>query len=276
MIYTTLIDSQQLSAHLDDPAWVVVDCRFSLADTGAGRRAYEEGHIPGAVYAHLDDDLSGPPVTDHGRHPLPTPEAMIALFRRLGIDNESQVVAYDSSSGMVAARLWWMLRYMGHRTAAVLDAGWDAWLAAGLPVATGAEANPAGQFDGRPHTDRLVLIDEVETLPLLIDSREGERFRGETEPLDPVAGHIPGASHYFYALNLDPDGRFQPPDRLRQQLDHLLGDIAPAEATFYCGSGVSACVNLLALAHAGLGDGRLYVGSWSEWSRDPERPKVTM
>lgn len=277
-MYTTIIDVQTLSAFLDDPAWVVVDCRFDLGDTAAGRRAYVQGHVPGAVYAHLDDDLSGPPVTDSGRHPLPTPAAMAALFSRLGVADQTQVVVYDDANGAYAARLWWMLRYMGHTAVAVLDGGWLAWQAAGLPtragVATraGVESNPPARFEGAPRADWLVQIDAAQAQPLLVDSRDGARYRGEVETLDPRAGHVPGAVNYYYRNNWGADGRYLPPEQLRANLAALLGTTPAAEAAFYCGSGVTACVNLLALAHAGLGDGRLFVGSWSEWSRDPARP----
>lgn len=274
-MYTTLIDVQSLGEHLDDPGWVVVDCRFNLSDTDAGGRAYEQSHIPGAVYAHLDDDLSGPPVTDGGRHPLPTPAAMTALFGRLGIDGDKQVVVYDDDNGAYAARLWWMLRYMGHGAVAVLDGGWQAWQEADLPTRGGVEVNPPALFTGSPQVAWLVRIDEVQQQVLLVDSRAPARYRGEVEPLDPKAGHIPGAANYFYELNWGKHGRYLPPQQLRQQLQELIGDVPPEQVTFYCGSGVSACANLLAMAHAGLGDGRLYVGSWSEWSRDPDREVAT-
>lgn len=279
MPFTTLISPETLARHLDDPEWVVVDCRFSLADTEAGRRAYRQAHIPGAVYGHLDEDLSGPPATDHGRHPLPTPEALRALFGRLGIDGEKQVAAYDNVGGIVAARLWWMLRYMGHNAAAVLDGGWTAWEEAGLPTAAGVEANEAASFEGEPRRKWLVLAEELvpETKAgkRLIDARAPERFRGEEEPLDPVAGRIPGAVNYPYGRNLDEDGNFVPPEQLRQQIEAILEGSEPDTAIHYCGSGVSACQNLLAQAHAGLPAGRLYAGSWSDWITDPERPVVT-
>ena len=274
-MYTTLIDSQSLSRHLDDPEWVIVDCRFDLADTAAAGRAYEQSHIPGAVYAHLDEDLSGPPLTDKGRHPLPSPAAMTAVFGRLGIDGDKQVVVYDDANGAYAARLWWMLRYMGHPAVAVLDGGWAAWQEAGLPTDSGVETNPKTLFTGGPHSEWLVRIEEVPQQRLLVDSRAPARYRGETEPLDPQAGHIPGAVNYWYEQNWGEDGRYLPPEQLRPQLQELLGEAPPELVTFYCGSGVSACANLLALAHAGLGPGRLYVGSWSEWSRDPDREVAT-
>ncbi|MAT95787.1 MAG: sulfurtransferase [Anaerolineaceae bacterium] len=274
-MYKTLIDVETLAKNLDKPDWVIVDCRFSLADTAVGYQNYQQAHIPGAVYAHLDDDLSGPPVTDHGRHPLPTPQRLAQLFSRLGIDEMSQVVAYDDAGGMIAARLWWMLRYMGHDAVAVLDGGWQTWQAADLPTRSGIEKNEAAQFSGRPKPKWVVTLNEVAGQPLLIDSRGPERYRGEIEPLDPQPGHIPGAQNLPYEKQLDEHGRFRPAEEMKAELTAVLGDKSGESATFYCGSGVSACVNLLAMAHVGLGNGRLYVGSWSEWSSDSERPIAT-
>lgn len=271
-MYTALISPEELHSHLSDPDWVIVDCRFELADTGVGRRQYAAGHIPGALYAHLDEDLSGPPVTDHGRHPLPTSAAMTALFGRLGIDGRKQVVVYDAGNGAYAARLWWMLHYMGHGATAVLDGGWAVWQAAGLPVSDEVGTPRPTVFTGAPHSEWLVQMADVPGVPLLVDSRGPARYRGEVEPIDKKAGHIPGAVNYFYEENWGADGRYLPPNQLRTQLQALLGETPPDEAVFYCGSGVSACVNILAMAHSGLGYGRLYVGSWSEWSRQPENP----
>ncbi|HSH02413.1 MAG TPA: sulfurtransferase [Anaerolineae bacterium] len=268
MRYTTLINSQQLAALLtDSPLPIIVDCRFDLTDTDAGRQAYQTAHIPGAVYAHLDDDLSDEPTTDHGRHPLPSPQRINQLAQRLGIHHNSQVVAYDAHGGALAARLWWMLQYMGHNAVAVLDGGFPAWQANNLPIASGSHTNQSGNFHGHPHSDWLVTYDDVLQQPLLIDSRAPERYRGEVEPIDAVAGHIPGAVNHFHNLNVDDNGRFLPPQTLKQQFTTLLGTTPPQQATYYCGSGVTACRNLLAQKHAGLPLGRLYVGSWSEWSR---------
>ena len=274
-MFTTLIDVPTLAQHYENSDWVIVDCRFSLADTTAGRKAYEQAHITGAVYAHLDHDLSSAPVTDNGRHPLPTPTALTKLFSRLGIDNSKQVIAYDDVNGMVASRLWWMLRYMRHEAVAVLAGGWQAWQAAQQPVFSGVEINPSTIFTGSPRSEWLVQIDDVPNAPLLIDSRAAERYRGEHEPLDAQAGHIPDAVNYFFQNNWSKDGGYLPINQLQQQFNQLLGSTPADDAVFYCGSGVSACANLLALAHAGLGNGRLYVGSWSEWSRDEKRPIAT-
>ena len=262
-MYTTLIDSAALSA-LDKDNLVIVDCRFSLADVNYGSRTYAEAHISGAIYASLDDDLSGPPLTDHGRHPLPSPEALIALFSRMGISNNTQVVAYDDANGMIASRLWWMLRYMGHTAVSVLDGGWQAWQKADLPTMKGVESPSPALFVGKPRRELLVLHDEVPTVPLLVDSRAEERYCGDVEPLDSVAGHIDGAVNYFYQRNWDENGRYLPKETIKAQLEAMLGDTPAEEAVVYCGSGVSSCVNLLAMAYVGMENGRLYVGSWSE------------
>ena len=269
---TTLISPTALASRLPATSLVIVDCRFDLADTAAGEHHYLNGHIPGAVYAHLDNDLSGPPLTDAGRHPLPAPAALIALFRRLGIDNGTQVVVYDGGNGMIASRLWWMLRYMGHSAVALLDGGWQAWTAGGHPQRSGRESNPPGRFSGAPRRDRLVLLDEVAQAARLIDSRGPERYRGETEPLDPRAGHIPGAVNFPFTHNVAADGRLLPAATLRAQLLEAVGQTPAEDAVFYCGSGVTACLNILSMVHAGLPEPRLYVGSWSEWSADPQRP----
>lgn len=269
-----MIEGEVLEQNIERDDWVVVDCRFSLADTEGGRQAYEKGHIPGAVYAHLDDDLCGPPITDHGRHPLPIPEAMVAQFGRMGIDRTTQVVVYDDANGAIASRLWWMLRYMGHDAASVLNGGWQAWQEAGFPTRSGVELNIPARFAGTAREGWLVTLNDLDGLPLLVDSRAPERYRGELEPIDIKAGHIPGAVNFFYQLNWDGNGRYLPPDLLKERLEQFLGETAVEETTFYCGSGVTACANLLALAYAELGDGKLYVGSWSEWCRDPLRPVV--
>lgn len=274
--HRTLIDARTLHERLGDPNWRVVDCRFDLQDPEAGRRAYREGHIPGAVYAHLDEDLSGPPVTDHGRHPLPTPANLCTVFGRLGITERTQVVGYDAAGGaLAAARLWWLLRYMGHDAVAVLDGGWQAWQAAGLETSPGEEGVPWVEFRGEPRTEWLVTVDRVPAAGLLVDARDPVRYRGESEPIDPVAGHIPGAVNHFWQQNLDETGRFLAPEALAQRFAQTLGEHAPEEAVFYCGSGVTACHDLLAQAHAGLPVGRLYAGSWSDWCRVPERPIAT-
>ena len=273
-MFATLIDGDNLAAHLADPDWVIVDCRFRLDDTEFGRREYEASHIPGAVYAHLDEVLCNPPMTDNGRHPLPPPEILIERMGRLGIDSSKQVVAYDDKNGMVAARLWWLLRYLGHDAVAVLDGGWPAWLETRRSLHSGTEENAAVEFTGNPRMEWVVLANDVPDVALLVDSRAPERYRGEVEPIDSVAGHIPGAVNYFYQDSWSENGRYLPPAQIRQRMQAVLGETDSDEAVFYCGSGVTACVNLLALTYAGLGNGRLYAGSWSDWITDPARPIV--
>ncbi len=277
----TLIQPAQLHAHLNDPEWVVVDCRFELSRPQAGREAYQRGHIAGAHYAHLDEDLSGPVTPATGRHPLPEPGKLAAQLGRWGIKPSTQVVAYDDANGAFAARLWWLLRWLGHRKVAVLDGGFKAWLAEGFaqdtqvpPLATGAPY-PSASAD-----DLWVTTAEVERqLPAgriaLIDARGADRFAGQNETIDPVAGHIPGALNHPFPANLGPDQRFLPAEQLRARWEKTLGQTAPAQVVCMCGSGVTACHNLLALEIAGLAGARLYAGSWSEWIRDPSRPVST-
>lgn len=267
-MFTTLIDSAALQSNLANPSWVIVDCRFDLGAPDMGALWYKRAHIPGAVYAHLDDHLSGPPVTDKGRHPLPTPERLRDVFGRFGITPETQVIAYDQLGGIYASRLWWMLRYMGHEAVAVLDGGWQAWQAIDGPVEAGTNENETVPFVGEPNAAMLVQMNDVAAQPLLIDSRDADRYAGKHEPIDPIAGHIDGAINHHFVRNWSDAKHFLPPDQIEQQFTTLLGDVAPADATFYCGSGVSACVNLLAMTHAGLPTAKLYVGSWSEWSRE--------
>lgn len=274
-MFSAIVDCHTLSRHLDDAQWVVVDCRFNLMAPEDGRRAYLESHIQGAQYADLEHDLSGPPVTDHSRHPLPVPGALLELFSRLGVDRHKQVVAYDDAGGSIAARLWWLLRYMGHDAAAVLDGGWQAWQTAGLAVGSGEETRGPTRFTGEPHREWLVLADEVPRLPVLVDSRDPARYRGEHEPIDPVAGHIPRARNRFWKQNLQEDGTFAPPAVLLSAFRDLLNGTPPGDSAFYCGSGVTACHNLLAMAHAGLPAAKLYAGSWSDWCSDTGRPVET-
>lgn len=274
-MFKTLINCSNLANHINDPDWVIVDCRYDLADKDKGRRAYLQSHVPGAVYADIHNDLSGPPVTDCGRHPLPAPDALNSLFKRLGINPVSQVVVYDDTSGSFAGRLWWLLRYMGHESVAVLDGGFSTWLQQEFPVSSGVEQNNAGNFNGSPRTEWLVTLDNVLSAVLLVDSRDPARYRGETEPLDRVAGHIPGAINHFWKDNLDETGCFKSPDQIRKEFLVFLGDTPSSETVFYCGSGVTACHNLLAAAHAGLANPKLYAGSWSEWCANPDRPVAT-
>ncbi len=262
-----------LNGRLSDPDWVIVDCQYDLADKNAGYESYLAGHIPGAVYAGLHKDLSGSqPVTDCGRHPVPSTEELEEKFSAMGIENRSQVVVYDRSGGAYAARLWWLLHYAGHERAAVLDGGLDAWMQAGYELDAKQPQAVAGNFRAVVNTGRLVRVHEVPTIARLIDSRAPTRYRGETEPLDRVGGHIPGALNRYWKDNLDEQGKFLPPDNLRPALGGIYGDAQPEDVTFYCGSGVTACHNLLAAVHAGYPLPRLYAGSWSEWCSDPGRP----
>lgn len=275
-IYTTLIDTATLAAHLTDPTVVVIDCRFELAKPEAGELAYAEGHIPGAAYAHLDRDLSGPKTGSNGRHPLPPPSVLAATLGRLGIDAATQVVAYDQDNGMHASRLWWLLRWMGHEAVAVLDGGFAAWVADGRAMAAGVEVHAARTFSGAANPNDTVDAAVVGALARsgsarVIDARAPERYRGEIEPIDPVAGHIPGAVNYWFARNLD-NGRFRSAEALRAEFETLVSGVAMDQVVSYCGSGVTGCHNLLALEHAGLRGARLYPGSWSEWVSDPSRP----
>ena len=281
MSYTTLISTQDLVAHLDGPNWVVVDCRFALTDTALGRREYQQSHIAGAIYAHLDEDLSGPIIPGKtSRHPLPEIEKFAQTLSNWGIDNNTQVVAYDAMGGAFAARLWWMLRWLGHESAAVLDGGWPRWEKEGHPVRSGVESRELRAFTPHPRPELLVEADDVLKLRTdpnhhLFDSRSADRYRGENETLDPVAGHIPGAVCLPYAGNLGADGAFLSPEVLKARFEEQLGDIPCERAVFYCGSGVTAAHNVLAMVHAGLGEAKLYAGSWSEWITDPERPMAT-
>lgn len=276
--YTTLISAADL-AQQRRPDWVVLDCRHDLANPQAGRAAYDAGHIPGALLASLDHDLA-----DHaraedgsfrGRHPLPAIDAFIATLRRWGVNDDSQVVAYDAQGGMFAARLWWMLRWAGHRAVAVLDGGMPAWTALGLPMTTEVAVPPPGDLHQRAPLVRTVSANDIIAQPQLkvLDARAPDRFRGENETLDPVGGHIPGAANRFFKDNLLPDGHFKPAAQLRAELDALVAD--PASSVMQCGSGVTACHNLLALEVAGLPGAALYPGSWSEWCSDPSRPVAT-
>jgi thiosulfate/3-mercaptopyruvate sulfurtransferase len=255
---------------------VVLDCSFDLADTGAGRRAYDQGHIPGALYAHLDHDLSGPKNGHNGRHPLPAREAWAATVGRWGIAPGVVVVCYDAQGGPYAARAWWMLRWLGHDAVHVLDGGHKAWVASGGELTTNVPMVTArGPYPATPPAMPTLDADALQARlgqVLLIDARAAARFRGDVEPLDPVAGHIPGASQRFFQDNLASDGCFKSPEVLRDAFEALGCGISDAAVVHQCGSGVTACHNLLAMAHAGMDPGALYPGSWSEWCADPSRP----
>jgi thiosulfate/3-mercaptopyruvate sulfurtransferase len=279
MTHTLIISAKELAAHLDDPKWIIFDCRFLLSQPDEKETYYLKAHIPGAVYAHLDRDLSAPIVPGKtGRHPLPNPEEAARRFGKMGISPGMQVVAYDDQGGSLAAvRLWWMLRWLGHEAAAVLDGGWQYWLNQDLPVRSGGETRPAQAFIGQPRSGMYVTSDEVDQLRRspnyrVIDVRAPERYRGEQEPIDPVAGHIPGALNAPYNENLNNEGRFRTPQELRDVYTKLLGDTPGERAVFYCGSGVTSIHSILALQIAGMGKARLYAGSWSEWVASRQRP----
>lgn len=279
MAFTTLIDTDTLSRHLRDLTFAIVDCRFKLDDEHWGARAYAEAHVPGAAYVSLDCDLSGPKTGTNGRHPLPEPSVLIANFARLGIGDNTQVVAYDQDAGMYASRLWWLLRWMGHTDVAVLDGGFAKWVAEHRPTATGAvaAARSTVTFSGSPRLDMTVSANDVAQLIhnpewRLLDARAPERYLGEVEPIDRVAGHIPSATSHFFKENLGKEGTFLSADVLRQRLQDAIADVRPDRVVCYCGSGVTACHDVLALEHVGLSGARLYPGSWSEWSSDPARP----
>lgn len=275
---TTLIDASELAA-LAPHDVLIVDCRFDLADPDKGARDYRESHVPGAVYASLDHDLSdlSRQAEGLGRHPLPLESAFNALLSRWGWHPGLQVVCYDTAAGaLAAARLWWLLRLVGVRQVAVLDGGYAAWLAADLPVETGEPfARPASQVSLRYDADQ-VLLDHAAlregAAGQLLDARAAPRYRGDVEPLDRVGGHVPGALNRPFADNLDSNGRFKPAPQLRDEFSTVLGGTAPSQVVHMCGSGVTACHNLLAMEHAGLHGSRLYAPSWSGWISDPARP----
>jgi thiosulfate/3-mercaptopyruvate sulfurtransferase len=277
MAFTTLIDAETVTHQLGDPAVVIVDTRFDLRDDAWGEGQYLSGHIPGAVYAHLNRDLSGTRTGSNGRHPLPDADSLTQTLGRLGIDANAQVVIYDQDNGMFASRLWWLLRWLGHDAAAILDGGFARWTAGHRPVVAGHHSREPRRFSGAPRPQLVVDAKEVDALRgrsdwRLIDARAPERYRGEIEPIDRVPGHIPGAVNYFYKNNVDERGVFLSPNDLRTRLQEAIGNVDSDHVVCYCGSGVTACQNLLALEHAGIRGARLYPGSWSEWSSDPKRP----
>jgi thiosulfate/3-mercaptopyruvate sulfurtransferase len=276
--HTTLITAEQLAPHAGDPDWAVVDCRYRLADVGFGRAAYLHGHIPGAVFADIAEDLSGPVIKSRtGRHPLPDAGALAARLGQWGINGGVQVAAYDDSGGSMAARLWWLLKWLGHDAVAVLDGGLPAWEAGDRPLRSGPETRAARSFVPRPRPERVMTaadVDRARRDPTwrVLDARNADRYRGENETIDPIAGRIPGAASAPYVDNLAPDGRFKPPAELKRRFTQVLAGVPAARAVCYCGSGVTAAHDVLAMAYAGLGEARLYAGSWSEWIVDPERP----
>jgi thiosulfate/3-mercaptopyruvate sulfurtransferase len=280
MFINTIVSTEDLAAHLDDPNWVVLDCRFTLTDPEAGRLAYARDHIPGARYVHLDEDLSAPVGPATGRHPLPDPAVFTEKLCNWGVGVNRQVVVYDDSYGSIAVRLWWMLRWLGHPGAALLDGGYPKWTREKRPVTADVPAAHKANCACLPEPSQVVAADEVlhaarSGEALILDARPDRRFSGEFEPLDPVAGHVPGAINWPYDENLDVDGTFLPPEALRENYQALLKGKPAWQVIHMCGSGVTACHNILAMEIAGLPGSRLYPGSWSEWIKDPARPIAT-
>lgn len=279
MSFARLLTAPQLAERLSAPELRILDCRFALDDPAYGRTRYAEGHVPGAQFADLERDLSGPIIKGvTGRHPLPDPARLQEALRAWGVDQDSTIVLYDDGPGAFAARAWWLLAWLGKRDGVfLLDGGFQAWQAAGLPVTAQVTEPARGDFTARPDACLVVEADQLgrrlaEPGLTLIDARALPRFRGEVEPLDPVAGHIPGARCAPFTDNLGADGRFLPPEQLRQRFENLLAGRNPEQLVAYCGSGVTACHNLFALSLAGLPLAPLYAGSWSEWITDPARP----
>jgi thiosulfate/3-mercaptopyruvate sulfurtransferase len=276
-----LVTTQELADHLDDAQWVVFDTRHDLMDVEKGRKAYAEGHIPGAYFLHVDDDLAGRKTGKNGRHPLPDIHQFAARMNERGVTPDTQVVVYDDMGGNFAVRLWWMLRWLGHERAALLDGGYPMWVKERRPVSTDVPPPRKGTFFPRPRLGATVDTHFVERFRedpsvRLMDARAAERFAGLQEPIDPVAGHIPGAVNRFWQKNLQPDGRFKPAQALRDDFQAALGSASAEKAVHMCGSGVTACHNIFAMELAGLPGGRLYPGSWSEWCADPARPVASM
>ncbi|MCW5547896.1 MAG: sulfurtransferase [Opitutaceae bacterium] len=271
-----LIATEVLQRHLSEPDWIVFDCRHDLMDHARGARLYAESHIPGAFFAPVETALSGAKTGTNGRHPLPAPADFAAFLNRHGVTATTRIVAYDDVGGQYAARLWWLARWIGHPNAAVLDGGLPKWLAEGRPVTSAPPAvRPAGSVSAQADMDRVRTVAEVQAMAgrgLMVDARSPERYRGEVEPIDRVAGRIPGAVNRFFKLNLNADLTLRPAEELRAEFVRLLAGRDPAEVVHQCGSGITACANLLAMEHAGLAGSRLYAGSWSEWIADPARP----
>lgn len=277
-MYKTLINTPTLVARLGQKDQIIFDCRFNLADTSAGKHAYQAGHIPNAIYLHLDEDLSSPITATTGRHPLPDTEKLANKLAAYGLNRNTQVFVYDDNSGAFAARTWWLLRWLGHEAVAVLDGGWSAWLAQAAPIEQNLpqQAAQIGDFQAQIQPDYFLTTDILsQQHPYqLIDARSPERFRGEMEPIDPIAGHIPSAINRPLTDNLS-NGQFKAAEILKQEWEAKLAGQSASNIVHMCGSGVSACHNLLAMEIAGLSGSRLYVGSWSEWIRDPKRPIAT-
>jgi len=274
-MFTTLIDNDALIDGYDKLDWIIFDARYDLMNKDAGKEAYLQGHIPGAIYVDLHNDLSRLPATNRGRHPLPTTDTMNALFSEFGVHSDLQVIIYDDVFGSFAARLWWMLRHMQHEKVAVLDGGWQSWVDAGGAISSNCEVRSGCKFNNSALENEVIDIEQVQEFQLIIDSRDPARYRGDSEPIDKAAGHIPGAVNRFWKDNLSDHGRFKEKQSLKREFEEMLGGVPSEDTVFYCGSGVTACHNLLAAAHAGLKLPKLYAGSWSEWSSTTGKPVAT-
>jgi thiosulfate/3-mercaptopyruvate sulfurtransferase len=275
-----LVRVEQLRGHLHDARWCVVDVRHDLFDAEAGIRAYRAGHILGAVFANIDTQLSGMKSGLNGRHPLPSRDDLSETFREWGINNDTQIVAYDAQGGQYASRLWWLARWLGHRRVALLDGGWPKWLSETQLISRNVPVKERGNFTASESMMPLVTVQQVlqqldDSDRTLLDARTPQRYRGEEEPIDPVAGRIPGARNRPWQQNLNSDQTFKPPSALRSEFDALLGARSPSQVTHQCGSGVTACHNVFAMELAGLPGSALYGGSWSEWIADSKRPIAT-
>ena len=276
MSFSTVVNCVTLAEHLNDPTWRVFDCRHLLSDVGYGEKVYAEGHLPGAFFLHLDRDLSGPMTGANGRHPLPDPQAFARKLAAAGVSATTQVVVYDDAGGMIAGRPWWLLRWIGHERVALLDGGINQWIREDRELSTEVPHSAHADLDVNLH-DWVVTTEDVHgnldrQAFCVVDARGPDRFRGENETMDPIGGHIPGARNRFFRDNLDADGCFRPAAELRREFFALLAGVEPAQAVMQCGSGVTACHNLLAMEIAGLHGAKLYAGSWSEWCSDPARP----
>jgi thiosulfate/3-mercaptopyruvate sulfurtransferase len=276
-MHTTLISTDVLAGHLVDSTWLIADCRYNLNDETWGRAQYEATHVPGAVFVDVAHHLAGPRTGTNGRHPLPAIEDMAATFGRLGIADDIQVVAYDQEAGAFASRLWWMLRYLGHDAVAVLDGGFAKWTREGRPVRGGGETREPARFTPRPRKEMRVTVDETmahlgDPSVLLIDARSPDRYAGKPDPLDTIYGHIPGARNRYYRHNVTEAGTMRSGRELRTDFEKVLAGTQASQVVMYCGSGITACHNLLAMEHAGLHGARLFAGSWSEWESDSGRP----
>lgn len=279
-IFTTLISVDELFSHLDDPEWLIIDNRYDLQDPSWGLKEYMISHIPGAVFADLEKDICGPETESTGKHPLPEPMAFHSFIQRIDLGQSQQVVVYDQSNGAMASRLWWMLRFCGHHQVAVLDGGYQAWKDAIFPVNLTIRPHQNNSFCCHPDNSLQITAADMEEWRqdfqyLVVDSRSPERYRGEIEPFYSKAGHIPGAKNRFYGLNIGPEGKFLARNALKEQFQQLLENRCPENVAFYCGSGVTATHNVLAMEYAGFSGSKLYIGSWSEWIKDPKHGIAT-